>query len=153
TDIEGSTRFLERFGRERYAEALELHRRLLRAAFNVHGGYEVDCEGDAFFVAFSTAEDAVAAAAEAQQARVAAAWPKGQEMRVRMGIHTGEPLAVAPKYLGLDVHKAARIMAAGHGGQVLVSQTTRDLVGAHVAARDLGEHRLKDLSTGQRLFQ
>jgi predicted ATPase/class 3 adenylate cyclase len=153
TDIEGSTRLLERLGRERYAEALSLHRRLLRGAFERHGGYEVDSEGDAFFVAFSRAEDAVAAAASAQQALAQAAWPEDQEFRVRMGIHTGEPLAVPPKYVGLDVHRAARIMAAGHGGQVLLSHTTRDLIDDRSAVRDLGEHRLKDLSAAQRLYQ
>jgi predicted ATPase/class 3 adenylate cyclase len=153
TDIEGSTRLLERLGRERYAEALTLHRRLLRGAFEQHGGYEVDYEGDAFFVAFSRAEDAVAAAASAQHDLAAADWPEDQEFRVRMGIHTGEPLAVPPKYVGLDVHRAARIMAAGHGGQVLLSQTTRDLLNEPSAVRDLGEHRLKDLSAPQRLYQ
>jgi predicted ATPase/class 3 adenylate cyclase len=153
TDIEGSTRLLERLGRERYAEALSLHRRLARRAFERHGGYEVDYEGDAFFVAFSRAEDAVASAAAAQQALAAADWPEDQELRVRMGIHTGEPLAVPPKYVGLDVHRAARIMAAGHGGQVLLSQTTRDLLDDRAALRDLGEHRLKDLSAAQRLYQ
>jgi predicted ATPase/class 3 adenylate cyclase len=153
TDIEGSTALLQRFGTDRYAEALELHRTLLREAFERHDAYEVDCEGDAFFVAFSTAEDAVEAAAEAQQALAVAEWEDGNEMRVRMGIHTGAPLAVPPKYVGLDVHRAARIMAAGHGGQVLLSQTTRDLVGETAPVRDLGEHRLKDLSSGQRLYQ
>jgi predicted ATPase/class 3 adenylate cyclase len=153
TDIEGSTRLLERLGRERYADALTLHRRLLRGAFEQHGGYEVDYEGDAFFVVFSRAEDAVAAAASAQHALAAAEWPDDQEFRVRMGIHTGEPLAVPPKYVGLDVHRAARIMAAGHGGQVLLSQTTRDLLDDRFAVRDLGEHRLKDLSAAQPLYQ
>jgi predicted ATPase/class 3 adenylate cyclase len=153
SDIEGSTRLLEGLGRERYAEALTLHRRLLRGAFEQHGGYEVDNEGDAFFVAFSRAEDAVVAAASAQHALTAADWPEEQEFRVRMGIHTGEPLPVPPKYVGLDVHRAARIMAAGHGGQVLLSQTTRDLLDDRFAVRDLGEHRLKDLSAAQRLYQ
>jgi predicted ATPase/class 3 adenylate cyclase len=153
TDIEGSTRLLERLGGERYTEALSLHRHLLRGAFERHGGYEVDYEGDAFFVAFSRAEDAVTAAASAQQALAAADWPEDQEFRVRMGIHTGEPLALPPKYVGLDVHRAARIMAAGHGGQVLLSQTTRDLLDQRYELRDLGGHRLKDLSGPQRLFQ
>jgi predicted ATPase/class 3 adenylate cyclase len=151
TDIEGSTRLLERLGRERYAHALELHRRLLREAFARHGGYEVDTEGDAFFVAFGTAQDAVAAAAEGQLALAGAAWPEESAIRVRMGIHTGEPLAVPPKYVGLDVHRAARVMSAAHGGQVLLTQSTRDLV--DVGLRDLGEHRLKDLSQRQRLYQ
>jgi predicted ATPase/class 3 adenylate cyclase len=153
SDIEGSTRLLQHSGPERYAKALNLHRRLLRDAFERHGGYEVDYEGDAFFVAFARAEDAVAAAVEAQQGLAEADWPDGQELRVRMGIHTGEPLALPPKYVGLDVHQAARIMAAGHGGQVLLSRTTRDLVGAAFSVRELGEHRLKDLSAPKRLYQ
>src|SRR5712691_2491768 len=151
TDIEGSTRLLERLGPGRYREALDAHRRLLREAFARHCGYEVDYEGDAFFVAFASAEEAVAAASEGQQALAQAEWPEEGEIRVRMGLHTGQPVAAPPKYVGLDVHKAARIMATGHGGQVLLSQTTRDL--AEVEARDLGEHRLKDLSEPQRLYQ
>jgi predicted ATPase len=124
----------------------------MRAAFDGHSGYEVDCEGDSFFVAFSGAEDAVAAAAAAQLALSETDWPAG-ELRVRMGLHTGEPLAVPPNYVGLDVHRAARIMAAAHGGQVLLSQVTRDLLADRVELLDLGEHRLKDLSLPQRLFQ
>src|SRR5438128_8702134 len=152
TDIEGSTLLLERLGPKRYAEALELHRLLLREAFERHDGFEVDYEGDAFFVAFSRADDAVAAAGEAQQALARADWPDGQEVRVRMGIHTGEPLVVPPKYVGLDVHKAARIVAAGHGGQVLLSETTKRLIPG-AAAESLGEHRLKDLLQPEPLYQ
>jgi predicted ATPase len=152
TDIEGSTRLLERLGPHRYGEALELHRRLLRDAFERHGGYEVDYEGDAFFVAFGLAVDAMAAAAEGQRALAAATWPEELPIRVRMGIHTGEPIAVPPKYVGLDVHKAARIMAAGHGSQVLLSAATRRLV-ADVEVVSLGEHRLKDLLQPEPLFQ
>ena len=151
TDIEGSTRLLERLGPERYQEALDLHRRLLRQVFERHRGYEVDYEGDAFFVAFASVQEAVAAASEGQQALVGAEWPEGGEFRVRMGVHTGEPVVAPPKYVGLDVHKAARVMAAGHGGQVLLSQATVALVGADV--RDLGLHRLKDLSAPERIFQ
>jgi predicted ATPase/class 3 adenylate cyclase len=152
TDIEGSTRLLQELGQARYAESLDLHRRLLRGVFEAQGGYEVDCEGDAFFVAFSRAEDAIAAADEAQQALANAEWPEGIELRVRMGVHTGEPLAVPPNYVGLDVHKAARIMAAGHGGQVLLSEATRQLVGPSDVA-SLGEHRLKDLLQPEPLYQ
>ena len=152
TDIEGSTRLLERLGQKRYAEALELHRQLLRSAFAEHDGYEVDSEGDALFVAFSSAGDAVAAASDAQAALARAPWPEDEEIRVRMGIHTGEPLVVPPKYVGLDVHKAARIMAAGHGGQVLLSETTKALVPG-VEAKDLGKHRLKDLLEPGTLYQ
>ncbi len=151
TDVEGSTRLLERLGPERYREALDLHRRLLRQVFERHRGYEVDYEGDAFFVTFVSAQEGVAAACEGQQALARAEWRAGGELRVRMGVHTGEPVAAPPKYVGLDVHKAARIMAAGHGGQVLLSQATAVLAGADV--RDLGLHRLKDLSAPERLFQ
>jgi predicted ATPase/class 3 adenylate cyclase len=153
SDIEGSTRLLQELGRGRYAETLDLHRRLLREAFERHGGYEVDSEGDAFFVSFASAEQAVAAASEVQQALAQADWPDRQELRVRIGIHTGEPLARPPRYVGLDVHRAARIMAAGHGGQVLLSRTTRDGVAEEFELRDLGEHRLKDLQDSEWLFQ
>ena len=152
TDIEGSTRLVERLGTNRYGEALDLHRRLLRTAFERHGGYEVDCEGDAFFVAFTSAREATAAAEEAQQAIAAAPWPDGGVIRVRMGLHTGEPLAAPPKYVGIDVHKAARIMAAGHGGQVLLSEATRRLVG-DAAVVPLGEHKLKDFQQAEPLYQ
>jgi len=153
SDVQGSTRLLETLGTERYVEVLDLHRRLLRRAFEAHDGYEVDEEGDALLVAFAGAGDAVAAAAEAQQALAAADWPEGVAVRVRMGVHSGEPLAVPPKYVGMDVHRAARIMGAAHGGQVLVSKTTADLIADGSRLLDLGEHRLKDLSLPQRLFQ
>jgi class 3 adenylate cyclase len=152
TDVDGSTRLLERLGPERYRESLELHRRLLREIFERHGGYEVDYEGDAFFIAFSRAEDAAAAAADAQQALARARWPEAFEFRVRMGIHTGEPLAAPPKYVGMDVHKAARIMAAGHGGQVLLSQATASRLD-EAKTVPLGEHGLKDLLQPEALFQ
>jgi predicted ATPase/class 3 adenylate cyclase len=145
TDIEGSTRLLTELGAERYAELLEQHRRALRDAFGRHGGYEVDCEGDAFFAAFQSARGAAAAAAEAQAALGAG------PMRVRIGLHTGEALLAPPKYVGIDVHRTARIMAAAHGGQILVSQQTRQLIEAEL--RDLGLHRLKDLGEPLRLYQ
>jgi predicted ATPase len=144
TDIEGSTRLLRELGDE-YADVLAEHRRALREAWRQHDGVEVDTQGDAFFVAFARASDAVAAAAQAQG--VLADGP----VRVRMGLHTGEPLRVDEGYVGFDVHRAARIAAAGHGGQVLLSQATADIAGADV--RDLGLHRLKDLSAPERLFQ
>src|SRR5437660_330118 len=122
TDIEGSTRLLHELG-DAYADALAEHRRVLRGAFAGHGGVEVDTQGDAFFVAFSRASDALAAAAEGQQGLDGA-------VRVRMGVHTGEPLVTDGGYVGIDVHRAARIAAVGHGGQVLVSQSTCELVGA-----------------------
>jgi predicted ATPase/class 3 adenylate cyclase len=153
SDIEGSTRLLQSLGTERYAAVLDRHRELLRAAFSEHGGYEVDCEGDAFFVAFAGATAAVEAATEAQQALARELWPEGVEVRVRMGLHSGEPLAAPPKYVGLDVHRAARIMAAGHGGQVLVSEAARKALADDAALLDCGRHRLKDLLEPERLFQ
>ena len=157
TDVEGSTKLLHTLGRHRYGQVLGEHRDLLREAFAVHGGVEVDTEGDAFFVAFSTAHEAAAAAAYAQQALAGHVWPDAQAVRVRMGLHTGAPVPMHGTYVGLDVHRAARIAAAAHGGQVLVSQTTRDLLEDErppgIAFRDLGEHRLKDLTHPQRLYQ
>ena len=153
TDIEGSTKLLERLGREQYSQALELHRRLLREAFVRHQGYEVGCEGDAFFVSFGSAEDAVAAGADAQRALAGAEWIGDEVLRVRMGMHTGEPLVAPPNYVGLDVHKAARIMAAAHGGQTLLSAETEELVKWNCTTRSLGEHRLKDFEEAVGLFQ
>src|SRR6266511_4415251 len=144
TDVEGSTRLLHELGDD-YGEALHEHRRQLRAVFADHEGVEVDTQGDAFFVAFARASNAVAAAAECQRALA------GGPIRVRMGLHTGEPRLTDEGYVGLDVHKGARIAAVGHGGQVLLSQTTRALVDAGV--RDLGVHRLKDLSAPERIYQ
>jgi predicted ATPase/class 3 adenylate cyclase len=152
TDIEGSTALLQRAG-DAYADLLDQHRQLLRAAFDGHGGCEIDSEGDAFFVAFGSANAAVAAVAEAQEALAMHQWPSGMGIGVRMGVHTGEPRLIEGRYVGLDVHRAARVMAAGHGGQVLLSQATRDLVDARFNLCDLGEHRLKDLSEPQRLYQ
>jgi predicted ATPase/class 3 adenylate cyclase len=145
TDVEGSTRLLQELG-DAYAEVLAEHRRVLREAFTRQGGIEVDTQGDAFFVAFRRAADAVAAAAAAQDALAEA------PLRVRMGVHTGEPLATADGYVGVDVHRAARIAAAGHGGQVLLSQSTRELVGP-TGLRDLGEHWLKDFEAPERIWQ
>ena len=145
TDVEGSTRLLNELGDE-YAAVLAEHRRLLRDAFARHGGVEVDTQGDAFFVAFAKATDALAAAADGRDAL-----SRGQ-IRVRMGLHTGEPLVTEEGYVGIDVHRAARIAAAGHGGQILVSQSARDLAGAD-GLRDLGDHRLKDLTAPERLYQ
>jgi predicted ATPase/class 3 adenylate cyclase len=153
TDIEGSTRLLQRAG-DAYPGLLDEHRRLLAEAFRRHGGVVVDSEGDAFFVAFASVKDAVSGAADAQHALAAHQWRGDHEIRVRMGLHTGEPRVVeGRRYVGLDVHHAARVMAAGHGGQVLVSESTRALLGDATHLRDLGEHRLKDLSRPQRLYQ
>jgi predicted ATPase/class 3 adenylate cyclase/DNA-binding CsgD family transcriptional regulator len=150
TDIEGSTALLQRLGDRRYAEVLLELRRLLRQAFAEGHGQEVDAQGDAFMVAFSRANDAVTTAVAAQRALVAHAWPAGAAPRVRMGLHTGEPLRGETGYVGLDVHQAARIAAAAHGGQILLSDVTRGLAVKNlppgVSVRDLGEHRLKDLA-------
>src|SRR4029453_2405028 len=145
TDIEGSTRLLQELGEE-YADVLADHRRTLREEFARHGGVEVGTEGDAFFVAFAKASDALAAATAAREALAEG------PVRVRMGLHTGEPTGTEEGYVGIDVHRAARIAAAGHGGQILVSQATRDLAGAD-RLRDLGLHRLKDLAAPERLYQ
>jgi predicted ATPase len=142
---------------ERYRETLADHRSLLRTAFVEHGGCEVDTQGDSFFYAFARAQDAVAGAVAAQRALAAHAWPEESALRVRIGIHTGEPTATGEEYVGIDVHCAARVMSAGHGGQVLLTQSTRDLLPEQLAdavsVRNLGEHRLKDLTQPQRLYQ
>jgi YVTN family beta-propeller protein len=157
TDVEGSTRLLKTLGRDRYEEALGEQQRILRAAFAAHHGQVVDTQGDSFFVAFRTAADAVAAAVEAQRGLAAHSWPEGTEVKVRTGLHTGEPKVGAERYVGIGVHRAARIGAAGHGGQVLVSNATRELVEDDlpddVSVRDLGTYRLKDLDRPEHLFQ
>ncbi len=145
TDVEGSTRLLHELG-DAYVDALGKHRKALRECFARHGGVEVDTQGDAFFVAFARASDALAAAADGQ-----AALETGP-IRVRIGLHTGEPLVTEEGYVGIDVHRAARIAAVGYGGQILVSQSTRDLA-APGALRDLGDHRLKDLTAPERIYQ
>jgi class 3 adenylate cyclase len=156
TDIEGSTRLLQQLG-QGYSDVLSECRHLLRASFDRWHGHEVDTQGDAFPVAFVRATDALSAAVDAQRVLASHAWPPGVTVRVRMGMHTGEPQLSAEGYVGLDVHRAARIMHAGHVGQVLLSQTTRDLVEhdlpVGVGLRDLGAYRLKDLLQKSHLFQ
>ena len=157
TDIEGSTRLVKQL-RERYGAVLADHQRMLRAVFDAHGGYEVDTQGDSFFVAFASARDAVLAAVEGQLALASHTWPEGVQIKVRMGLHTGQAVASGDRYTGLAVHRAARIGAAGHGGQILVSQATQTLLedeeeDLHVFLRDLGEQRLKDLDRPVRLYQ
>jgi len=157
TDIEGSTRVLQQLG-DAWPAALERHRELIRGAIAEQGGEEIGTEGDSFFIAFGTASDAVSAAAAAQHALAAEPWPEHAPLRVRMGLHTGEARrGVDGNFSGIDVHRAARIAAAGHGGQVLVSEATRVLVEASLAAelslRDLGSHRLKDLSAPEHIYQ
>ncbi|HEY8501635.1 MAG TPA: adenylate/guanylate cyclase domain-containing protein, partial [Solirubrobacterales bacterium] len=146
TDVEGSTKLLHALGADAYADALAEHRRILREAFARHSGVEVDTQGDAFFVAFPTAPGALAAAADVTRALA------DGPIRVRIGLHTGTPLLTDEGYVGADVHRAARIAAAGHGGQVLVSAATAQLVDA-AELRDLGLHRLKDLAAPERIHQ
>jgi predicted ATPase/class 3 adenylate cyclase len=157
TDIEGSTMLLQRLGDRRYADVIAEHRRVLRAAFAEGNGQEVDTQGDAFLVAFARAKDAVATAVAAQRVLINHAWPGGASLRVRMGLHTGEPVSEAGGYVGVDVHRASRICSVGHGGQILVSDATHALVAEdhpdEVSLRDLGEHVLKDLARPHRLFQ
>ncbi|HYN18133.1 MAG TPA: adenylate/guanylate cyclase domain-containing protein, partial [Actinomycetes bacterium] len=143
TDIEGSTRLLRSLGDD-YGRLLRAHRAILRDAVARHGGVEFGTEGDACFLAFTAAADAMAAAAEAQVALAAADWPGGAGPRVRMGVHTGSPLVVDDDYVGIDVHRAARICSAAHGGQVLLSEATRGAAdpGDGQAMRDLGHHHL-----------
>jgi predicted ATPase/class 3 adenylate cyclase len=148
TDVEGSTRLLEELGTDAYRDALGEHRRVVREAFGAHRGYEVDYEGDAFFYAFASAQAAVSAVSEA----MVGLGPG--PIRIRVGIHTGEPSLDPPKYVGMDVHRAARIMSAAHGGQVALSPSTVSLLEpGSFELRDLGEHRFKDLSAPERVFQ
>ncbi len=150
TDIEGSTRLLQELGREQYGVVQDDHFRLMREAIAAAGGAEIRTEGDSFFVVFPTAGGAVQAAVAAQRALHAHPWSHREPVRVRMGIHSGEGHRGGDDYLGIDVNRAARIAAAGHGGQVLLSATTRSLIEHDlpegVSLRDLGEHRLKDLA-------
>jgi class 3 adenylate cyclase len=156
TDIEGSTRLLQRHP-ERYVDLLMEHQRLLRGAFAAHDGRELGTQGDGFFVVFRRAQDAIAAAVDAQRALRGHNWPGDDELRVRMGLHTDEPVVVADTYIGLGVHRAARICAAAHGGQIVLSDATRahvaDQPPADVVLTDLGEQWLKDLNRPERLYQ
>jgi predicted ATPase/class 3 adenylate cyclase len=156
SDIEGSTVLLGRLG-PAYVEALDAQRRLLRHAWSTHGGTELGTEGDSFFVVFPTAAQAVAAAADAQRALAEHSWPGGEQLRVRIGVHTGAPGVHDGEYVGMDVHRAARIAASAHGGQVVMSSVTADLAAADlpdgVVLRDLGSHRLKDIAAPERLYQ
>lgn len=156
TDVEGSTGVLRRLG-QAYGDVLLRHRRLIRAAVEAHGGHEVDTQGEGFFVAFARAKDAVSAAVSAQHAHGAEAWPDGGYLSVRMGMHTAEPELGSTGYFGMGVHRAARICAVGHGGQILLSRSTAGLVDEDetpgLELRDLGEHVLKDLVRPERIYQ
>jgi class 3 adenylate cyclase len=155
TDIEGSTRLLQQLG-DRYGDVVRDHRRIVREALQQHRGSEVDTQGDAFFYSFARAREAVAGAVDAQRALAQHDWPDGTDVRVRMGLHTGEPTVGEEGYLGLDVVRAARICSAGSGGQILLSETTRALLGNDVpdgaSVVDLGQQNLKDIQH-ERIFQ
>jgi class 3 adenylate cyclase len=156
SDIEGSTGLLKRLG-ERYSELIAKHRSLVREIFGRHGGVEIDMQGDSFFFAFARARDAVAAAVEAQRAHADEPWPDAAQVRVRMGLHTGEPAVGAEGYLGVDVVRAARLCATGQGGHVLLSEATRALLGSSlpdgVSVHALGERRLKDIDEPERVYE
>ena len=157
TDIEGSTRLLLRLGNGAYAQVLASHHALIRSALAAHGGNEVDTQGDAFFAVFSSPRACVAAVIQMQQAIAAQAWPAGERVRVRMGVHAGEASWTATGLVGLDVHRAARVAAVAYGGQVLLSETAaalvRDSLPLGASLRDLGAHRLKDLGRPEQVFQ
>jgi class 3 adenylate cyclase len=155
SDIEGSTRLLEQLG-DGYGDMLREHRRILRERLAEANGQEIDTQGDAFFFSFERAKDAVSGAVGAQRALADHDWPDGLEVKTRMGLHTGEPMVGEEGYVGLDVVRAARICSAGHGGQILLSETTRALVGNNVPEgveiRDLGQANLKDFQH-ERIFE
>ncbi len=157
SDIEGSTRLEQDLGSPAYAAVRERHRELLRAAFAAHGGIEQGTEGDSFFVVFRSAREAIGAAVEGQRALIAEPWPGAAVVRVRMGLHSGEAELAGGSLVGLDINRAARIAAVGHGCQALVSEATNALAGgslpAGVVVRDLGQHRLRDLRKPIRIFQ
>lgn len=156
SDIEGSTGLLKRLG-ERYAELIAEHRRIVRETFGAQAGVEIDMQGDSFFFAFARARDAATAAVEAQRAHAEQAWPDGEYVRVRMGLHTGEPAVGAEGYLGVDVVRAARLCATGQGGHVLLSEATRALIGSSlpegVSVHAVGERRLKDIDEPERVYE
>ena len=157
TDIEGSTALLRRAGEDVYAQVLAGHQAIIRSVLADRGGREVDTQGDAFFAVFFSPRACVAAVLEMQRALQARAWPAGEQVRVRMGVHTGEASRAATGLVGLDVHRAARVAAVGYGGQVLLSETAtalvRDRLPPGVSLADLGVHRLKDLGRPEQIFQ
>jgi class 3 adenylate cyclase len=157
SDLEGSTRLLKQLGDEQFTQLLANHRALLREVFGRHGGNEIDTQGDAFFYSFARARSAVAAAVELQRAHAEREWPGGVKVNVRLGLHTGEPVVGEEGYTGLDVVRAARIAADGEGGQILLSEATRAIVGGNlpdgVGIRELGERTLKDIDQPETLFE
>jgi class 3 adenylate cyclase len=156
SDIEGSTGLLKRLG-DGYGELIAEHRRIVRDALGAHDGVEIDTQGDSFFYAFARARDAVAGAVAVQRAHAEREWPGGEQVRVRMGLHTGEPAVGAEGYLGVDVVRAARLAATGRGGNVLLSETTRALLGSSlpdgVSVHALGERQLKDIDEPERIYE
>jgi class 3 adenylate cyclase len=156
TDVEDSTELLKRLGDD-YRDLLTSHRRIVRDAFGAHDGIEIDTQGDAFFFVFPRARDALEGAVEAQRGHVAATWPHGVDVRVRMGLHTGEPAIHEEGYVGLDVVRAARICTVGRGGQILLSETTRALLGAGlpdgVSVFPLGQRHLRGIDEPERVFE
>ncbi|HEY9288202.1 MAG TPA: adenylate/guanylate cyclase domain-containing protein, partial [Candidatus Dormibacteraeota bacterium] len=156
SDIEGSTKLIQELG-DAYPEALLAHHSIQRETLKAHHGHELRTEGDSFFIVFGSALDACAGAAAVQRALQAHQWPRQATVRIRIGLHTGEAVLVGNEYLGLEVHRAARIASAAHGGQVLLSETTRSLVEnalpAELSVRELGTHRLKDLARAEHLYQ
>jgi class 3 adenylate cyclase len=157
SDIAGSTGLLKQLGDGEYGQLLAVHRRLVREIFGAHEGQEIDTQGDAFFYSFVRARQAVAAAIEVTRAHAKGSWPGGVEVRIRLGLHTGEPAVGDEGYTGLDVVRASRIAATGAGGQVLLSDTTRSIVagdlGDGVELRSLGERRLKDIERPEPIFE
>jgi class 3 adenylate cyclase len=156
SDVEGSTGLLKRLG-DGYGDLIREHRRIVRDTYGEHGGVEIDAQGDAFFFAFPRARDAVAAVVAAQRAHAEHSWPEGENVRVRMGLHTGEPAVGEEGYLGLDVVRAARLCTEGQGGHVLLSETTRALLGSSlpdgVSVHPAGERRLKDIDDPERVYE
>jgi class 3 adenylate cyclase len=157
SDIAGSTALLKQLGDVEYAQLLAVHRRLVREIFAAHDGQEIDTQGDAFFYSFVRARQAVAAAVEVTRAHAKGTWPGGVDVRIRLGLHTGEPAVGDEGYTGLDVVRASRIAATGAGGQVLLSDTTRAIVagdlGEGVELRAVGERRLKDIDLPEPIFE
>jgi class 3 adenylate cyclase len=157
SDIEGSTALLKQLGDEKYAGVLRTHRRIMRETFGAHHGQEIDTQGDAFFYSFPRARDAVAAAVEVQRAHEHEAWPEDVSVRIRLGLHTGEPAVGDEGYTGLDVVRASRIAAVGRGGQVLLSETTRAIVAGDlpegVKLHALGDQRLRDIDRPEPLHE
>jgi class 3 adenylate cyclase len=156
TDIEHSTELLKRLG-DGYGDVLATHRRIVRETFTSRDGIEIDTQGDAFFFVFPRARDAIEAAVDAQRAHAAATWPDQAAVRVRMGLHTGEPAVHEEGYVGLDVVRAARICTVGRGGQILLSETTRALVGSGlpdgVSVFPVGQRHLRGIDEPERVFE